>query len=247
MFRKCTAVLAALLLTTACETDGTGPTIGDVFGVIGGAQGTAGQGGLTSFEIESGLREALIVGTDRVVGQLGRTDGFFGDPQIRIPLPGQLGDIQSQLQPLGLSGPLDDLQLRMNRAAEDAVPAARDLVVNAVRSITLEDAMGILQGGDSAATDFLRRKTEDQLRSAFTPYLRSSLNEVGAFAALDQATAQYGVGGIGTSLRDNLVDHGVKLGLDGVFSYLATEEKAIRDDPVKRTSEILRKVFGSVG
>jgi len=247
MPRKSLAAIAAALCLTGCETDGT--TVGDVIGVIGGTgapYGEQGAAGLSSFEIEQGLREALTIGTDRVVGQLGVTNGYFGDPQIRIPLPGQLGEIQSQLQPLGLAGPLDDLQLRLNRAAEDAVPAARDLIVSAVRSITLEDALGILQGGNNAATDFLRRKTEDQLRTAFTPYLRSSLDEVGAFAALDRATAAPGVSGIGTNLRDSLIDHGVRLGLDGMFAYLAKEEQAIRDNPVERTTELLRKVFGSV-
>jgi len=248
MSARSLAAIAAAICLAGCETDGT--TAGDVFSVIGGAgspYGQQGAGGLSSFEIEAGLREALTVGTDRVVGQLGVTNGYFGDPQVRIPLPGQLGEIQSQLQPLGLSGPLDDLQLRLNRAAEDAVPAARDLIVDAVSSITLDDAVGILRGGDTAATEFLRRKTENQLRAAFTPILQSSLDDVGAFAALDRATAVPGVSGVGTNLRDSLVDHGVRLGLDGMFGYLAEEEKAIRENPVERTTDILRKVFGSVG
>ena len=240
-------IIAGTLILTGCA-DGTGPTLGEIAGVIGGV-GTsqAGQGALTTLEIDAGLREALTIGTNRVAGQLGRTDGFFGDTRIRIPLPGALGDLQRQLSGVGLSGPLDDLQLRLNRAAEAAVPAGRDLIIEAVRSITLDDAIGLLRGGDTAATEFLRNKTETKIAAAFRPYLETSLSQVGAFAALDQATAQYGLTGLGTSLRTSLVDHGVQYGLDGVFNYLADEERAIRRDPVKRTTELLRRVFGSAG
>ena len=243
--RPALCLLAGTLLVTGCETTG-GPGMNDVFGAIGGIQGTQGSG-ITAFEAEAGLREALVVGTARVVSQLGRADGYFGDSAIRIPLPGSLGEIQAQLQKVGLAAPLDDLQLRLNRAAESAVPAARTLIVDAVRSMTVEDAMGLLRGGDTAATDFLRRRTETQIAAAFRPYLEQSLASVGAFAALDSVTAQYGLTGVSASLQSSLIDHGVKYGLDGMFGYLAKEEQAIRRNPAQRTSEILRRVFGSMG
>ncbi|MEO0816197.1 MAG: DUF4197 domain-containing protein [Pseudomonadota bacterium] len=237
----------ALASLSGCQTTGTSGS-GDLAGVIGVlGEIAAGQdgAGLTQFEIEAGLREALTIGTERVALDLGQVDGYFGDPQIRIPLPGRLGEIQDGLQRVGLSAPLDDLQLRLNRGAEAAVPQAKTLVINAVRSITLEDALGILQGGDTAATDFLRGKTESGLRQALTPYIRDALETSGAYTALDSVAQRNGLGGLSTSLRDDLTTSAVNFGLDGLFLYVAAEEKRIRDEPVARTTELLRKVFGA--
>ena len=240
--------LATTLTLSGCQTTETGGS-GDLAGVIGGVLGEIGQGGagsaLTTAEIEAGLREALTVGTERVASQLGRVDGYFGDPEIRIPLPGRLGDLQDTLSDVGLSAPLDDLQLRLNRAAEDAVPQARTLVIDAVSSITLEDALGILNGGDTAATDFLRQRTEAGLRDALTPHMRSALEGSGAYTALDNVATRNGLGVFTTSLRDDITMSAVNFGLDGLFLYVAAEEKRIREDPVARTTELLRKVFGA--
>lgn len=227
----------------SCETL---PTEG--FGnVLGGIAGQVGSQGLTTFEIESGLRQALEIGATNVSSQLGANNGFFGDNQIRIPLPGRLGDIQQQLQRVGLSAPLDDLQLRMNRAAEASMPEARRLIVSAVQSITLEDAVGILRGGDTAATDFLRGKTEIGLRNAFSPFIDDALKTSGAFQALDNVASRNGLGGLSTNLRGDMTDHAVNLGLQGMFFYVAQEEKKIRENPVARTTDLLRKVFGANG
>lgn len=234
--------IAALGLS-ACET-GAGGGLGDVFGGI--ASGIGGQSGaLTNAEIDAGLREALTIGTNAVSSQLGATDGFFGDERVRIPLPGRLGDLQDSLDKVGLSGPLDDLQLRMNRAAEASMPEARKLVVAAVQSITVEDALGILQGGDTAATQFLRGRTESSLRDAFTPYIDTALSDSGAFQSLDGVASRYGMSAVATDLRDDMTDHAVNLGLDGLFLYVAEEEKKIRENPVARTTDLLRKVFGN--
>ena len=107
---------------------------------------------LAQFDSSGGIREMLIAATRAATGRLGRTNGFFGDSIVRIPLPGILGSTQRRLQPLGLSGPLDDVELRMNRAAESVMPVARDLVINAVRNLSISDGIGILRGGDTAAT-----------------------------------------------------------------------------------------------
>jgi hypothetical protein len=242
-------VLALSALACASCADGSGAIIlGEVLGQAGaGVPGAGGSGPVTAFEVDQGLRAALTVGADRVMGRLGVVDGFFGDPQVRIPLPGRLGELQAQLARVGLSSPLDDLHMRLNRAAESAIPAARDLVVEAVASITLEDAFALLRGGDTAATDFLRGKTEASIAAAFRPFLQSSLDQSGAFATLDRVSATYGLTGLGTQLRDSLIQHGVTYGLNGMYGYLAQEERAIRQDPVKRTSEILRRVFGQAG
>ncbi|MEO0884275.1 MAG: DUF4197 domain-containing protein [Pseudomonadota bacterium] len=238
-------VAAAALGLAACET---GPTsgLGSVFGDVVSGLGGASVGGLTNAEIDAGLREALTIGTERVSSQLGATDGFFGDDRIRIPLPGRLGELQDQLGKVGLSAPLDDLQLRMNRAAEASMPEARRLVISAVQSITLEDAIGILNGGDTAATDFLRGRTEVSLSDAFRPYINAALADSGSFQTLDSVTSRYGLSAVSNDLRDDMTDHAVSLGLDGVFYYVGQEEQRIRENPVARTTELLRKVFGSV-
>ena len=238
------AGLAAMGLT-GCATTGSSGDFGRVLGEVIGQPAT--QGALSQAEIDAGLREALTVGTNLVAAQLGQTNGYFGDSQIRIPLPKTYRDIQSGLSRVGASGPLDDLELRMNRAAEAAVPEARTLVLGAVRQITIEDAVQILNGGDTAATDYLRAKTETQLRAAFTPYVKTSLAEAGAFTSLEQVANSYGVGGFTSSLQNDLTNHAVTLGLDGMFHYVALEEKKIRENPVARTTDLLRRVFGSRG
>jgi hypothetical protein len=143
-----------------------------------------------------------------------------------------------------MAGPLDDLQLKVNRAAEAAVPTATTLMVDAVKSITIEDAMGILRGGDTAATDFLRKKTEANLRKAFRPYFDKALESSGALATVDGVVAKYGAGMVRTDAKNWLADSATTGALNGLFYYVAREEQAIRRDPVKRTSDLLRKVFG---
>ena len=240
--------VALCLLPAACETGGGGDfgtVLGEVLGTVGTGEGGT-QGALSTFEIDAALRQALEVGADRVESKIGVTDGFWQNQQIRIPLPGRLGQLQSQLSGVGLSAPLDDLQLRMNRAAEQAVPAGKKIVVDAVKSITIEDAMSLLQGGDSAATDFLRNKTEASLRTTFTPYVESALTSSGAYQALDSLTSSNAFLAVAaTDYKADLTGHAVQFGLDGMFDYLALEEKKIRENPVARTTDLLRKVFGS--
>ena len=127
------------------------------------------------------------------------------------------------------------------------MPEAKTLVIGAIRQITIEDAVRILNGGDTAATDYLREKTESQLRASFTPYVKTSLAQAGAFTSLEQVANSYGVGGVTSSLQNDLTNHAVTLGLDGMFHYVAAEEKKIRENPVARTTDLLRRVFGSRG
>ncbi|WP_035616152.1 DUF4197 domain-containing protein [Hyphomonas johnsonii] len=236
--------LALVLVPVGCATDGTPGEYGAILGEVFGSQ-TATAGTLSQAEIDAGLREALTVGTNLVAARLGQPNGYFSDPRVHIPLPNTYRDIQKNLSLIGASGPLDDLELRMNRAAEASVPEAKALVLGAIRSITIEDALQILNGGDTAATDFLRNKTQAQLRQAFTPYVSTALAQSGAFTSLEQAASQYNLGGVTTKLQGDLTTHAVDLGLDGLFLYVADEEKKIRENPVARTTDILRRVFGN--
>ncbi len=199
---------------------------------------------LSSGEVSQGLKEALSLAADRASSRLGVQNGFLQDGSVRIGLPGALGDAQSRLKPFGMSGPLDDLEIRINRGAEAAMPTARTLVVDAVRSMTIEDAMGVLRGGDTAATELLRGKTEIGLRQALSPYVESALSDSGALQAMDSVVARYGAGLVQNDARDVLISTAVDGAVDGLFHYVAQEELAIRRDPVKRSSELLRKVFG---
>ena len=243
------AGLAACLVAAACETGSSGGSLGNVLGGVIGSYPQTGAGAaedLSVAEIEAGLRQALEIGTERVAARLGVVNGYWEDPKVRIPLPGRLGEVQTELARVGLSAPLDDLQLRMNRAAEQAVPAGKTIIVDAVRSITIEDAVAILRGGDTAATDFLRRKTEASLRAAFTPHVEQALETSGAYRALDAATSSVPLLAVAaTDYKSSLTTHAVNYGLDGLFAYLAVEEKKIRENPVARTTDLLRKVFGA--
>jgi hypothetical protein len=202
------------------------------------------RGNLSRGDVNSGLKEALTTAANAAGKRLSAGDGFMGDDAVRIPLPSVLDEAQRRLKPFGMAGPLDDLQLKVNRAAEAAVPTATTLMVDAVKSITIEDAMGILRGGDTAATDFLRKKTEANLRKAFRPYFDKALESSGALATVDGVVAKYGAGMVRTDAKTWLADSATTGALNGLFYYVAREEQAIRRDPVKRTSDLLRKVFG---
>ena len=248
MNRGMLGALGLALLTAGCAETGTSGDFGRVLGeVLGSATAPDSQGTLSIAEIDAGLREALTVGTNLVANQLGQTNGYYGDPKIRIPLPQTYRTLQTNLAKVGASKPLDDLELRMNRAAESAVPEAQVLVLGAIRNMTITDALNILNGGDTAATDYLRSKTEPQLRAAFTPYAREALSKSGAFTAMENVASQYGAGGITSSLQADLTAHAVDYGLDGIFLYVAQEEKKIRENPLARSTDLLRRVFGNRG
>jgi Protein of unknown function (DUF4197) len=202
------------------------------------------KGNLSKGDVASGLKEALSVAGGLAAKRLSAKDGFMADSAVRIALPGILGDAQQKLQPFGMSGPLDDLQLKVNRAAESAAPTAGKLVGDAVKAMSFEDAVGVLRGGDTAATDYLRKKTEGSLRTAFRPYFDKALASSGALAAADGAVAKYGAGLVKTDAKTWLADNATTGALNGLFYYVAREEQAIRRDPVKRTTDLLRKVFG---
>lgn len=208
------------------------------------APGAAGDA-LSNDEIIAGLRDALKVGSERVVAQLGTLDGFNLDPKIHIPLPGALQDVQKTLAKFGMSGLADDLELRLNRAAEDATPEAKALFLDAIGQMSVDDARGILEGPDDAATQYFKGKMSAPLGKRMNPIVDSSLSEVGAVAAYDKMMGQYQAIPFVPDAKADLTEYVVGKGLDGIFYYVAQEEAAIRNNPAKRTTEILKKVFGA--
>ena len=207
--------------------------------------GGTGAAGLTESEIGRGLRSALEVATKTVVETLGRNDGYNGDPAIHIPLPDSMTQVQSTLRRFGMAGMLDDLELKLNRAAEQAAPKAQQLFLDAIGQMTMEDARAILDGPDDAATKYLQRTMSAPLADEMRPIIDQTLAEAGAIAAYDQAMGQYRSIPFVPDVKADLTEHVVGLGLKGIFHYVAAEEAAIRNNPAKRTSAILKKVFGA--
>jgi hypothetical protein len=224
---------------TACET--LDPAVID--GILGG-----GYGGLSQADAAMGIRAALDNGIGNAIANVGVLDGFLGNALVRIPLPKVLQDVQSYLQPLGADGLLVELQQQLNRGAEKAAPVAKDIFVGAVRDLTITDALNIVRGPDNAATQYLADRTTTKLASLFSPIMENALSQTGALQIADQLQSTMRNIPIGPNLsnaRGDLITHGVEYGLKGVFYYIGEEEKAIRANPAKRTSEILRRVFGA--
>lgn len=201
---------------------------------------------ITSREAAAGLKAALERGSSAAVARLGRSDGFFGDPQMRIPLPESMQRAEKLMRRFGLGKRADELILTLNRAAEAAVPEARALFVDSVRKMTLQDAKGILQGGDTAGTAYFRRSTEGELRKRFLPIVKRATEKVG----LARQYNDYADKGVALGLVNredaNLDDYVTQKALDGLFLAVAEEEKRIRSDPVGTGTAIIRKVFGAM-
>lgn len=214
-----------------------------------------GYGRLSQGDARSGIRAALDTASRLATERLGRPDGFFADPAVHIPLPRNIASLQSQLSRVGMSGPVDDLELRINRSAEAAMPEAGRIFTDAVQSITVADAVSIVRGGDTAATDYLRGRSETRLTGLLRPSMESALTGSGAYRAVDAVEPQisggqnllgslFGNRSASGSLRDTVTDHAVSHAIDGVFHYIGLEERAIRQDPVRRGTDLLRRVFG---
>lgn len=211
------------------------------FGLGGGNKSTS---SLTNTEIGNGLKEALRVGTERLVGQLGSANGFNNDPQVHIPLPDTLKKVQSALGRFGMSGMADDLELRLNRAAEAATPKAKKLFFDSISSMTLDDVRKIYEGPKDSATQFFRGKMTTPLKGEFRPIVNASLAEVGAIRSYDQMMGQYKSLPFVPDVKADLVNHVLDKAIAGIFLYLGREEAAIRENPAKQTTALLKKVFG---
>jgi len=205
---------------------------------------TAAGSALSTGDMTAGLREALRVGTENVVGQLGQLDGFNGDPAIHIPLPESFEQVRSTLRSFGMSDSLDDLELRLNRAAEEATPRAKALFWEAIQDMSLDDAQGIFEGPDDAATRYFEGSMSPQLASEMRPIVDRTLAQVGAIRVYEQVMGQYRSVPFVPDVKADLSQHVVDRGMAGIFHYLALEEAAIRQDPARRTTELLKRVFG---
>jgi len=244
-----TAIIATtLLLPATTASAGWMDQVGGVLGNVGGGKSTTtampSMKGLSNSDMIAGLKDALRVGSERVVGQLGKTDGFNADPEIHIPLPENLQSVKSALSAVGMGSMMDDLEVRLNRAAETATPKAKRLFGNAIKSMNFDDAKKILNGPDDAATQYFKGKMTSPLSDEMRPIVKKALNQAGAVQAYDSVMGKYQSLPFMPDVKANLTQHVVTLGLAGIFHYMAAEEIAIRKNPVKRTTSILKKVFG---
>lgn len=247
------AFVAALIIAVViggarpCHAADWLKTLKGAVDAVGGDKAPAGAGiaGLGTDEIIAGLKEALRVGAETVAGKLGTADGFNADPAVHIPLPDELKAVQSTLKRIGLSSLADEVELKLNRGAEAAMPQAKALVWKAIEGMTLDDAKAIYEGPKDAATQYFRRVATPELKTAVAPVVEGALKDVGALAAYDQLVGRYKTVPFVPDLKADLTAHATGLALDGLFRYLATEEAAIRENPAKRTTEILSRVFGA--
>jgi hypothetical protein len=199
---------------------------------------------LSTGDIAAGLKEALSVGAEKAGKNLSSVDGYFANAAIKILMPEEAKKAEQKLRAIGLGKQVDDAILSMNRAAEDAAKSAAPIFVNAIKQMSIQDAMGILNGGDFAATDYLKSKTTSALTASFRPVIEKSLEKVDAtkywntvFTAYNKFSA--------SKINPDLPAYVTEKALSGIFYQVAQEEQQIRKDPVARTSEILKKVFGS--
>ena len=211
----------------------------------GSGSGSSTVSGLSTSQIIDGLKEALRVGTETVVGQVGAVDGYNSDPAIHIPLPEKMQQAQALLKKFGLSGLADDLETKLNRGAEAAAPKTKEIIYNAISAMTLEDAQAIYNGPDDAATQYFRKVSTGELTETIRPVMQETLQDVGALSTYDSLISQYKDIPLVPDIRTDLNDYATDMALEGLFHYLAVEEAAIRKDPVKRTTEILKTVFGN--
>lgn len=198
----------------------------------------------TSSEVTSAFKQALNIGVGEVVTRLGQNDGFNADRNIHIPLPQSLANVQKVLGKVGMSSMLDDLELRLNRAAETATPHVKELFVDAISQMTFTDIWNIYNGGQDSATRYFKSKMSTPLAGKMTPIVNSAIAQTGVVQSYDNVMAQYQSIPFVPNVKADLTNYVVGQGIEGIFYYLAKEEAAIRQDPVRQTTALLRKVFG---
>lgn len=201
-------------------------------------------GELSEGTIIQGLKEALRIGTGNAVEMVSQVDGYFENPQIRIPLPESVQNVEKILRAVGFGPKVDAFELSMNRAAERAAPEAKSLFLEAIRQMTFSDAKKILQGQDDEATRYFEGKTRGRLHELFKPVVHTAMSEVGVTRSYQELEAKVRSIPFAESLSFDLDEYVTNKGLDGLFSMVAEEERKIRQDPAARVTDLLQEVFG---
>lgn len=200
-------------------------------------------GALTTTEVTKGLKEALTQGTTKSTSLVSQLDGYFKNPEIKIPFPPDVQLVETKMRALGMGAQVDQFVLSLNRAAEDAAKEAAPIFVTAIQKMTIEDAFGILKGEPDAATQYLKRTTSPQLKEKFAPIVKNSLNKVNATKYYTDLVGYYNRIPFVSKVNPDLTAYATDMAIQGLFVMIAKEEKNIRKDPLARTTDLLKKVF----
>ena len=200
---------------------------------------------LSTEEVAQGLKEALTNGVSKESDLVSKVDGYFKNPEIKIPFPPEVKQVETTLRQMGLGNEVDRFVLTLNRGAEDAAKEAKPIFIEAVRQMTIQDAWAILRGEKDAATQYLKKTTSAQLKEKFKPVIQQSLNKVNATKYYGDLVNTYNKIPLVQKVNPNLDEYATDEAIKGLFVMIAKEEKNIRENPVARTTELLKKVFGS--
>jgi len=232
-------VLALSLLTNLSQAQVSASQIGDIAKRLG-----LGTNSLSDSKINAGLKQALQIGAENSVKLVGRKDGYFANAAIKILMPKNLQPLEKGLRMVGYGPKVDDFVLSMNRSAEAAAPAARKIFVDAITSMSFDDARHILTGGDTAATEYFKQKTTPQLTVAFRPVVDKTMADNGVTKQYNSLVGQYKALPFAKKQDLDITNYVVGKALDGLFFELGEEERKIRKDPAKQTTDLLKEVFG---
>jgi hypothetical protein len=249
MMKRILALVLVLGALIACTASAQMPNLDSIMKGVGNLPKvpTAGSSanGVDDNTAGAGIKEALAVGTERAVKSLSAANGYFGNHAVKILMPSSIQKVADVARRVGFQKQVDEFVLSMNRAAEAAAPLAASHFADAIRDMTLEDVRGILSGGNTAATDFFRRKTHDNLYNAFKPIVSQKVGEVGTTRAYKDMMGRYeSVPLVGGQSSLDLDDYVTNKSLDGLFYMVGEEEKKIRTNPAARTTDLLKSVFG---
>ncbi len=203
-----------------------------------------GKGGLTEKDAVEGIKEALVKGTGESVALVSKLNGYFSNPEIKIPFPENARTIESKLRAIGLGNKVDEVILTLNRAAEDAAKSAQSIFVSAITGMNISDALQIVRGNNNAATQYLAKTTTPELKAKFNPVIKSSLDKVDATRLWAELITAYNQIPFVTRQNPDLTGYVTDKAISGLFTMIAKEELKIRQNPAARTTELLKKVFG---
>lgn len=232
--------IAIVFILMSCTSAQINQTLSEVNKAIGAEKP------LTTAEVGDGLKEALVKGISNGSDLVSQVDGYFKNPEIKIPFPPEVKKVEERLRQIGLGSEVDKFVLTLNRGAEDAAKEAKPIFISAIRQMTIEDAWGILKGEDNAATQYLIRTTSAQLKEKFKPVIQNSLQKVNATKYYGDIVTKYNSIPMVQKVNPDLDDYATDKAIEGLFLMIAKEEKNIRADPAARTTELLKRVFGSI-
>lgn len=250
--KKILLICISFALCTSYQAQNFGETLNNFFGnptnnnnsnSKNNSKGNPLGRGLSNFDISEGLKEALSIGTNYASNTLSARDGFFKNAAVKILMPKELQHVETTLRKFGLGNLADDLILTMNRAAEDAAKLAAPIFLDAIKKMTLNDAISILNGGNGAATNFLKQTTQQQLILAFSPVIKKSLSKTGADVAWEKVFTAYNRVGIFQKVNTDLTQYVTEKSTDGMFYMISKEENKIRKNPAGYSSKLIQKVF----